>query len=99
MIRTIRQRIYGLALLPLALLAMTLLVLNGFARVEQARNELGNGQRMVAELLQARAVEALVVGNVLAFDEVAGELLRNSSSIACVVLADIEERIISRHGD
>jgi methyl-accepting chemotaxis protein len=99
MIRTIRQRIYGLALLPLALLAMTLLVLNGFARVEQARSELRNGQRMVSELLQARAVDALVVGNMLAFDEVTGELLRNSSSIACIVLEDSEERIVSRHGE
>lgn len=99
MIRTIRQRIYGLALLPLALLAMTLLVLNGFARVEQARSELRSGQRMIVELLQARAVEALVVGNVLAFDEVTDELLRNTSSIACVVLKDIDERVVSRHGE
>lgn len=99
MIRTIRQRIYGLALLPLALLAMTLLVLNGFARVEQARSELRSGQRVIAELLQARAVEALVVGNMLAFDEVTDELLRNSSSIACVELKDIDERVVSRHGE
>ncbi|GFE87781.1 HAMP domain-containing protein [Steroidobacter agaridevorans] len=98
MIRTIRQRIYGLALLPLAVLAMTLLVLNGFARVEQARNELRSGQRMIVELLRARAAEALIVGNILAFDEVTNELLRNSSSIACVVLRDVDERIVSRHG-
>jgi len=99
MIRTIRQRIYGLALLPLALLAMTVLVLNGFAQVEQTRNELRNGQRMVVELLQARAVEALVVGNVLAFDEVSGELLRDSTAIACIVLKDLEDRVVSYHGE
>lgn len=98
MIRTIRQRIYGLALLPLALLAIALLVLNGLARVEEARSELRNGQRMVVELLQARAVEALIVGNVLAFDEVTADLMQNSSSIACIVLEDLERRVVSRHG-
>jgi len=98
MIRTIRQRIYGLALLPLALLAVTLLVLNGFTRVEDAHNELRNGQHMAVELLQARAVEALVVGNVLAFDDVTRDLLRNSSSIACIALEDLEQRAVSSHG-
>jgi signal transduction histidine kinase len=98
MIRTIRQRIYGLALLPLALLAMSLLVLNGLAQVEQARNELRNGRRMVVELLHGRAVEALVVGNVLAFDEVTRDLLRGSTTIACISLTDLEQRVVSRHG-
>jgi len=98
MIRTIRQHMYGLVLMPLALLAVTLLVLNGFARVDQARTELLNGQRMVVDLLQAGAVEALVIGNVLAFDEVVEGLLRNSSFIACIVLEDAEGRIISRQG-
>src|SRR5687767_14743086 len=84
MMRTIKQRIYWLGLLPLALLSVALIAFNGAARIDEAQGELRNAQKLTAELLRNPAIEALVVGNDLAFEQTTKELLNASSSVSCI---------------
>ena len=98
MMRTIKQRIYWLGLLPLALLSVALIAFNGAARIDEAQGELRNAQKLTAELLRNPAIEALVVGNDLGFDQTTNELLSASSSVACVILADAAGRVLTQRG-
>jgi HAMP domain-containing protein/CheY-like chemotaxis protein len=99
MMRTIKQRIYWLGLLPLALLSVALIAFNGAARIDEAQGELRNAQKLTAELLRNPAIEALVVGNDLAFEQTTNELLNASSSVACISLADATHHVISQRGN
>lgn len=99
MMRTIKQRIYWLGLLPLALLSVALIAFNGAARIDEAQGELRNAQKLMAELLRNPAIEALVVGNDLAFEQTTNELLNASSSVACIILADATHRAITQRGN
>lgn len=99
MMRTIKQRIYWLGLLPLALLSVALIAFNGAARIDEAQGELRNAQKLTAELLRNPATEALVVGNELAFEQTTNELLSASSSVACIILSDATRRVITQRGD
>src|SRR5688572_1463601 len=98
MMRTIKQRIYWLGLLPLALLSVALIAFNGAARIDEAQGELRNAQKLTAELLRNPAIEALVVGNDLAFEQTTNELLSASSSVACIILTDATRRVITQRG-
>jgi hypothetical protein len=62
MIRTIKQRIYVLGLLPLAALAVALVVFNGLYQIDEANRELRSSQEVTANLLSSAAAEALTVG-------------------------------------
>lgn len=99
MMRTIKQRIYWLGLLPLAILSVALIAFNGAARIDEAQGELRNAQKLTAELLRNPAIEALVVGNDLAFEQTTNELLNASSSVACIILADATHRAITQRGN
>lgn len=98
MMRTIKQRIYWLGLLPLALLSVALIAFNGAARIDEAQGELRNAQKLTAELLRNPAIEALVVGNDLSFEQTTNELLNASSSVACIMLSDATQRVITQQG-
>lgn len=99
MIRTIKQRIYFVGLLPLATLAMALVLLNGVARIDDANQELENAQRVTAALLQGPAIDALIVGNVLNFEQAVRSVIRTSPSLVCVTLHDENHRTVARVGE
>lgn len=98
MIRTIKQRLYIIGLLPLALLAITLVVLNGFARINDANRELDNQKRVTAALLQGPAIDALVVGNSLNFEQTVTNVIKTSPLLVCVTLQDTKDRTLSQIG-
>lgn len=98
MIRTIKQRLYVIGLLPLAVLAITLVVFNGFARIDDANRELDNEKIVTAALLQSPAVDALVVGNSLNFEQVVTNLIKTSPLLVCVTLQDTKHRTLSQIG-
>ena len=62
MIRTIKQRIYLIGLLPLAVLAVLLVVFNGLYQIDEANRELRNSQEITANLLNSAAAEAAHAG-------------------------------------
>lgn len=99
MMRTIKQRIYWLGLLPLAVLSVALIAFNGAARINEAQGELRNAQKLTAELLRNPAIEALIVGNDLTFEQITNELLNSSSSVACIILADATNSLITQRGN
>jgi HAMP domain-containing protein len=98
MIRTIKQRIYVVGLLPLATLAMALVLLNGVARIDEASQELGIARKVTAALLQGPAIDALVVGNVLNFEQSVRSVISTSPSLVCVTLRDDHRRMVSQIG-
>lgn len=98
MIRTIKQRLYVIGLLPLAVLAIALVVFNGLARIDDAHIELDNEKRVTAALLQGPAVDALVVGNVLNFEQVVTTLIKTSPMLVCVTLQDTKHRTVTQIG-
>lgn len=99
MIRTIKQRIYVVGLLPLAALAVALVVFNGITRIREANQALLNAQRVTAALLQSPATDALVVGNRLSFEETARKVIRTSPLLVCVSLRDSDHRTVAQIGD
>lgn len=99
MIRTIKQRIYVVGLLPLAALAVALVVFNGITRIREANQALLNAQRVTAALLQSPAADALIVGNRLSFEETARKVIGTSPLLACVSLRDSDHRTVAQVGD
>lgn len=99
MIRTIKQRIYVVGLLPLAALAVALVVFNGITRIREANQALLNAQRVTAALLQSPAADALIVGNRLNFEETARKVIRTSPLLVCVSLRDSDHRTVAQVGD
>jgi HAMP domain-containing protein len=97
-IRTIKQRIYAFGLLPLAVLAVALVVFNGVSRIEDANRELMNARDVATALLQSPAEDALVVGNTLGFEQTVKRVIQKSPSLACVTLRDTKRRTIARVG-
>lgn len=98
MIRTIKQRIYVVGLLPLAALAVALVVVNGITRISEANQALLNAQRVTAALLQSPAADALIVGNRLTFEETAKKVIRTSPLLVCVTLRDSDHRTVAQVG-
>lgn len=96
MIRTIKQRIYIVGLLPLATLAVALVVFNGVSRINEANQALGNARNVTAALLESPAVDALVVGNVSQFEQAVSAVLESSPWLICVTLRDVSHRVISQ---
>lgn len=98
MFRTIKQRMYLIALMPLALLSLLLIAINGTTRTTELKKDLMNAQRLTAELLMLPATDALEVGNVLAFEQVTERLLRTSPSLRCIALKDSHGRMLVSRG-
>jgi HAMP domain-containing protein len=98
MIRTIKQRIYVVGLLPLAVLAVALVMFNGVTRIREANQALLNAQQVTAALLQSPAADALVVGNRLSFEETAKKVIKTSPLLVCVTLRDSDRRTVSQVG-
>lgn len=98
MIRTIKQRIYVVGLLPLAALAVALVVFNGITRISEASQAILNAQRVTAALLQSPAADALIVGNRLTFEETAKKVIRTSPLLVCVTLRDSDHRTVAQVG-
>lgn len=99
MIRTIQQRIYVVGLLPLAMLAVALVVYNGLARIDEANQELRNARAVTAALLQSPAVDALIVGNTLNFEQTVKNVIKTSPLLVCVTLRDADHRMVARVGE
>ena len=98
MITTIRQRIYLFGLLPLGALAVSLVLLNGFSRINDANRELETSQEVTAALLQGPALDALVVGDIFHFEQAVRAVRARSPALTCVLLSDATQRTISRAG-
>lgn len=98
MIRTIKQRIYTFGLLPLGVLAVSLVVLNGLARIDDANRELKTSREATAALLQGPALDALVIGNTVGFDQAVNAVVRTSPALICVTLIDATQRMVTRAG-
>jgi methyl-accepting chemotaxis protein len=98
MIRTIRQRIYFVGLLPLAALAVALVVFNGIYRIDEANRELRNSQEITANLLIGAAAEALTLGNTLTFEQLVTAAVKTSPTLLCVRLRDARQRVFSEVG-
>jgi hypothetical protein len=94
MIRSIKQRIYVTGILPLAVLAVALVGLNGAIRIGDAQQELQNARNITAELLHGPAVDALVVGNTLGFQSIAEKAIEASRSLLCISLRDMTHRVL-----
>lgn len=99
MIRTIKQRIYVVGLLPLASLAVALVAFNGVTRIREASQALLNAQRVTAALLQSPAADALVVGTRLSFEETAKKVIRTSPLLVCVTLRDSDRITVAQVGN
>lgn len=97
--RSIRHWIYFVGLLPLAALAVTLVIVNGIARIADAERELRYGQRVAVELLHPSAAEALVVGNVFQFHSLAKSVVDSSPTILCISLRDTQGVILAQAGE
>ncbi|MGI9288645.1 MAG: HAMP domain-containing protein [Pseudomonadales bacterium] len=97
--RTIAQRIYWTALLPLALLAVVLITVNGYSRIQDANRQLDDARKVAAELLNGPAIDALVVGNTLHFEQLVGDLYLRSDTIGCVALRDANFVLVSQAGE
>lgn len=98
MIRSIKQRLYLIGLLPLGLLAVSLVAINWYLGVKDARSELRNTRNVTAELLQGPAVDALVVGNSFGFESIASRSLDSSKMITCITLRDATGRVVVSAG-
>jgi HAMP domain-containing protein len=98
MIRTIQQRIYVVGLLPLAMLAVAMVVYNGLARIDEANQELKNARAVTAALLQSQAVDALIVGNTLNFEQTVKNVIKTSPLLVCVTLRDADHRMVAQVG-
>jgi hypothetical protein len=94
MIRTIKQRIYIVGLLPLAALAVALVVFNGLYRIEEANRELRISQEVTANLLNSAAAEALTLGNTLNFEQLVDTAIKTSPSLLCVRLRDTQQIVL-----
>ena len=99
MIRTIKQRIYVVGLLPLAALAVALVVFNGLYQIDEANRELRSSQQVTANLLSSAAAEALTVGNALNFEELVHAAIKTSPNLLCVRLRDVRHQVVSEIGD
>ena len=99
MIRTIKQRIYLVGLLPLAALAVALVVFNGLYQIDEANRELRNSQEVTANLLNSAAAEALTVGNTLNFEQLVNAAIKTSPSLLCVRLSDARNQLVGEIGD
>jgi hypothetical protein len=99
MIRTIKQRIYLVGLLPLAALAVALVAFNGIYQIEEANRELRNSQEVTANLLNGAAAEALTVGNTLNFEQLVDAAIKTSPNLLCVRLSDARHQLVSEIGD
>lgn len=98
MIRSVNQRIILAGLAPLAILAVALVVGNGFARIQEARRELASARQLTSTLLHAPALDALVIGNTLPFEQVANDVTKSSGDVVCISLADNAQRAIASAG-
>lgn len=96
--RSISHKLYMGGLVPLALLAIALIVFNGLQRLADAKRELQHSQVLTATLLHAPAVDALVVGNTLAFDQLIKDVIATTPAITCVSLLDLHGRVLSQAG-
>lgn len=99
MISTIKQRIYVVGLLPLAMLAVALAVFNGVSRIDEANRELRNARNVTAALLQSPAVDALIVGNTLNFEQTVKNVTKTSPALVCVTLSDARHRRVAQAGN
>lgn len=98
MIRTIKQRIYVLGLLPLAVLAVVLVVFNGLYQIDEANRELRNSKEVTANLLSSAAAEALTIGNTLNFEQLVNAAIKTSPNLLCVRLTDAHQQVVSEIG-
>lgn len=99
MIRTIKQRVYVVGMLPLAVLAVVAVIANGAMRITEANETLGNAQRVTTALLHTPAVDALVVGNIGSFEKTANDVVRSSRWLACVILRDGADKVVVQSGE
>lgn len=99
MIRTIKQRIYVIGILPLALLAVAAVIVNGVVRIQETSDTLRNAQRVTAALLHAPAVDALVVGNISSFEKAVQDVVKSSPWLACVTLRDATPAVVFQIGE
>jgi methyl-accepting chemotaxis protein len=98
MITTIKQRIYVFGLLPLGVLAVSLVLVNGFSRIEDANRELTTSREVTAALLQGPALDALVVGDTFHFEQAVKAVMSTSPSLRCVLLSDTMQKTVTRTG-
>ncbi len=99
MIRTIKQQIYVVGILPLALLAVVAVIANGAMRIQETNETLRNAQKVTAALLHAPATDALVVGNISIFEKASTDVIKSSPWLACVTLRDAARVILVQAGD
>ncbi|MDY6949517.1 MAG: HAMP domain-containing protein [Pseudomonadota bacterium] len=99
MIRTIKQRIYVIGMLPLALLAVAAVIVNGALRIQETNETLRNAERMTAALLHAPAVDALAVGNITNFEKAVQDVIKSSPWLACVILRDATQTVLVQTGE
>ena len=98
MITTIKQRIYLFGLLPLGALAVGLVLVNGFSRINDANRELTTSREVTAALLQSPALDALVVGDTFHFDLNVKAVMATSPALRCVLLRDTMRQLVTRTG-
>ena len=98
MITTIKQRIYVFGLLPLGILAVSLVLVNGFSRIEDANRELTTSREVTAALLQSPALYALVVGDTFHFELAVKSVMGTSPAPRCVPLRDTTRRTVTQTG-
>lgn len=98
MIRTIKQRIYIIGLLPLAVLAVVLVVFNGLYQIDEANRELRDSQEVTANLLSSAAAEALAIGNTLNFEQLVNAAIKTSPNLLCIRLSDVRHQVVSEIG-
>src|SRR5689334_21526301 len=80
------------------MLAVVLVLWNGFVRIDESTQQLRKTQSMTAQLLRGPAVDALMLGNTLTFNQIVAEILRTSSELVCIGLRDRGGSLISQTG-
>ncbi len=99
MIRSIKQKLYLIGLLPLAVLALLVVLVNGYARIQDAEQQLREAQRLTVELLRGPAQDALVIGDTKTVQDQMNAVVTRSSRVQCLALWDAHSGLIASIGD
>jgi len=86
--RSIKHMMNSLVLVPVAILAVALIALNGYMRYQDANHQRLASEDLINNLLYQPATEALIVGDTLYFTQLIEDLMATTDQAECISLKD-----------
>ena len=74
------------------------MTLNGIVRINEANRQLRDAQTVAVQLLHGSAVDALVIGNSLAFEQIVHGVVKSSPVVACIALTNTDHQTVASAG-